>query len=101
MATISQFIKQRESKYFELVVLKDDIQEFIKSPVETVSIDNLKYQYGFLLREINNIDASIKNIILCQIETAKLDLKNLETQLTMLPQPFHISDLPSYSSIFK
>ncbi|TRX16732.1 hypothetical protein [Flavobacterium franklandianum] len=85
MATIPEFIKQRESKYFDLVVLKDDIQEFIKSPVDTVSIHYLKYQYAFLLLEIKNIDASIKNIILCQIETAKLDLKNLETQLTMFP----------------
>jgi hypothetical protein len=100
MATIPEFMRQRESKYFDLVVLKDDIQEFIKFPIETVSIDNLKYQYGFLLREINNIDASIKNILLSQIESAKLDLKNLETQLTMLPQPFHVDDLPSYFSNF-
>ncbi|WP_395048582.1 hypothetical protein [Flavobacterium sp.] len=101
MATISELMAQREYKYKDLIFFKNDIQEFIKFPLETVSTENLIYQYQMLLSDINNIDFSIKSIILTQIEWAKRDLKNLETQLSLIPAPFDVADLPSYSEIFK
>lgn len=101
MATIPELIQLRSYKYKNLVFLDYDIKEFITSPVETVSIENLKAQYNFILREITNIDNSIKNILLTQIEWAKRDLKNLETQISLIPAPFDVNDSPSYSEIFK
>ncbi|TRX29641.1 hypothetical protein FNW25_01395 [Flavobacterium franklandianum] len=101
MSDLEKLLQKRNAQYFSLICLKDEIKDYIKDPVETVSIDNLQNQYSFLLREINNLDTSIRTNLLTQIEWAKRDLKNLETQLFLVPQPFHISDLPSYSSIFK
>lgn len=101
MATIPEFQKQRENKYLSLVLLKDEIKDYIKNPVETVPIDNLKYQFDFLIREIKIIDTSIRTIILSQIETAKLDLKNLELQLSFVPKPFSVDVLPPYSEVFR
>jgi hypothetical protein len=101
MPTIHELHKQRDLKYFDLAILKMELSEFIKSPCETVPIDDLKNQYSFTLREINKIDDSIKIIILTQIEWAKRDLKNLETQLSLVPSPFDVKELLSYSEIFK
>lgn len=101
MKTILDLQQKRDYHYKMLVFLKDDIKEFIKCPCETVSIQNLQNQYDFTLREIKNLDDKIKMSILSQIQTAKLDLKNLQTQLTMLPKPFHIDDLPPYSEVFR
>jgi hypothetical protein len=101
MCTIQELSQKRFLKYAELSLLKDDINDYIKSPVETVPLDNLLGQYSFLLREINNLDVSIKTIILTQIEWAKRDLKNLELLQSQLPNPFHVDDLPKYSTIFK
>lgn len=101
MQAILELQQKRDYEYKSLVVLKDDIKEFIKNPCETVSIDNLKNQYDFILRDIKNLDDKIKMILLSQIQTAKLDLKNLETQLSLVEKPFHVDDLPPYFSIFK
>lgn len=101
MQRILELNQKRDYQYKMLIILKDDIQEFVKNPCETVSVDNLKYQYEFGLREIKNLDDRIRTILLSQIETAKLDLKNLETLLALSEKPFHINDLPSYSQIFK
>lgn len=101
MQTILELQQKRDYEYKSLVFLKNDIEEFIKCPCETVSIDNLKNQYDFTLREIKNLDDKIKMILLSQIQTAKLDLKNLETQLSFVEKPFHVDHLPAYSSIFK
>ena len=101
MQTILELQQKRDYEYKSLVFLKNDIEEFIKCPCETVSIDNLKNQYDFTLREIKSLDDKIKMILLSQIQTAKLDLKNLETQLSFVEKPFHVDDLPPYSLIFK
>ncbi|MBF2709979.1 hypothetical protein [Flavobacterium soyangense] len=101
MSDLEILLVKRDAKYFSLVCLKYEINQYIKNPVETVSIDNLKNQYSFVLREINNFDNAIKTNILTQIEWAKRDLKNLETQLSLIPSPFDVNDLPSYSEIFK
>ncbi len=101
MSNLEILLQNRNTKYFSLVCLKDEIKEYIKNPVETVPIDNLKHQYSFLLREINNLDTSIRTNLLTQIEWAKRDLNNLETQLSLVPKPFHVDDLPPYSEVFR
>lgn len=101
MTNLEKLLQTRNSKYFSLVCLKYDIQDYIKNPLETVSIESLKCQYSFIVREISDLDFRIKNHILLQIQNAKLDLKNLENELSLIPNPFDVNELPSYQSIFK
>ena len=101
MQIIHDLQDQRQFRYKMLVFLSQEIKEYIKIPVQPVDVLQLQYQYSFILREIEAIDFKMKNNILLQIQNAKLDLKNLETQLSLVVQPFHVSDLPPYSSIFK
>jgi hypothetical protein len=101
MKTLNELIVDRNYKKLSLGYLKFDIEEFIKSPVETVSIDNLKYQYDFLLREIKNIDDRIKIILASESRSYKEDLKKFVDKLSNIPSPFDVADLPSYSEIFK
>lgn len=101
MATLNELIVERNSKKLSLGYLKFDIEEFIKCPVETVSIDNLKYQYDFLLREIKNIDDRIKIILTSESQSFKDDIKRFLDKLSKIPSPFDVSELPSYSEIFK
>lgn len=40
-----------------------DFREYLKRPVETVSIEQVKYQLDFTLREIRQIDTKITNLM--------------------------------------
>ncbi|MDD5151436.1 MAG: hypothetical protein PHC28_13340 [Flavobacterium sp.] len=101
MATLNDLVVERNYKKLSLGYLKFDIEEFIKCPIETVSIENLKSQYDFLLREINNIDLKIKIILISESQSYKEDLKKFVDKLSKIPSPFDVSELPSYSEIFK
>ncbi len=101
MQTILELQKKREYHYKELVFLKDDIQQFLKNPSDDVNPNDLVFRYGFILRQIENLDFKLKSIFLSQIQSSKLDLKNLETMFSLIPAPFDVKDLPSYPEIFK
>lgn len=102
MSTIIELTQKRESKYFELMLIKDEIKEFTQCPCETIPIDSLQNQSQFLIKEINNLDSSIKTILLTQIEWSKRDLANLQTQLDLIPKKFDVTDLPKlHFSMFR
>jgi len=96
MANLKELQEKRESLLIEIASVTHDLQEFTKHPCETVDVEQIKYQYGFILREIKKIDDSVKNILLSQMEILNVDFKNLETLLKIeqSKETFSASDLP-------
>lgn len=96
MANLKELQQKRESLLIQIASVTHDLREFTKHPCETVDVEQIKYQYGFILREIKQIDDCIKFILLSQMETLNVDYKNLETllQIEQSKTIFTSSDLP-------
>lgn len=104
MATLSELQKKRESLLIDIASITFDLKEYIKYPVESVDIEQIKHQYGFILRQIKEIDNHIKFILLSQIENLNVGFKNLETllQIETSKNKFTAADLPkNHFSLFK
>lgn len=64
MSHINQLNRKREDLLIQITSLLDDLKEYSRCPCETVSIDQIKYQFEFIQNEIKNIDNKIKGILL-------------------------------------
>jgi hypothetical protein len=96
MTTINELTQKREKLLIEIAVVTADLREYIKYPVETVCVEQIKYKYGFILREIKDIDAKLKFIFLSQSETLKTDLVIMDKEVkeTISKKEFTVNDLP-------
>ena len=96
MSMIVELTKKRENLLIEIASVTMDLREYISYPVETVDIEQIKYQYGFILREIKEIDSKIKFIFLSQSETLKTDLLIIDNKLKeiIVEKKFTVGDLP-------
>ncbi|WP_026713661.1 hypothetical protein [Flavobacterium daejeonense] len=100
MATIKELHQKRESLLIQYASLKYDFDEFIKNPVETVSIDQIKHQLDFTFGEIERNDNKIKQLVVAEMELLKASLKNMEMLVRL--QNDKALELPKYHySMFK
>jgi hypothetical protein len=96
MATINELFNKRENLLFQIAGVREDLKEYTKYPVETVDVEQIKYQYDFILREIKEIDEKLKFIFIAQCETLKTDLQLLDKQIkeSVSEKKFTVTDLP-------
>ena len=96
--TINQLITEREKLLFQIASVTQDLKEYIKYPVETVDIEQIKYLYGFILREIKLIDEKLKNILLIQSETLikSFSIFNNDIIISISKKKFTVNDLPKH-----
>lgn len=103
MSTIIELTRQRENLLIQIASVTLDLKEYTKYPVETVDVEQIKYQYGFILREIKDIDEKLKFIFVAQSETLKSDLLLMDKKLKeiIVQKKFTVGDLPKlYYSMF-
>ncbi|RTY69685.1 hypothetical protein [Flavobacterium sp. LB2P53] len=81
MCTINELTQKRENLLFQIASVTLDLKEYTKYPVETVDIEQIKYKYGFILREIKQVDEKLKFIFLTQSETLKTDLHMMDKEI--------------------
>lgn len=97
MSTIVELNGVRQMLLVQISTIIADLKEFTQSPCETVNVEQIKYQYQFVLRQIVETDNKIKTIILAQMQALKVDYRNLEIQLELLEKDkFSVLDLPKY-----
>ncbi|MDI5898750.1 hypothetical protein [Flavobacterium yafengii] len=96
MSTIIELTRKRENLFIEIANVTLDLKEYTKYPVETVDVEQIKYKYGFILREIKEIDHKLKFIFLSQSETLKTDLQLLDKEIieSVSKNRFSVNDLP-------
>nr|WP_314896783.1 hypothetical protein [uncultured Flavobacterium sp.] len=96
MATINELTRQRENLLIQIIGVTADLKEYTKFPVETVDVEQIKYQYGFILREIKQIDEKLKFIFLTQSETLKTELQIIDKEIieSISKNRFTVTDLP-------
>ncbi|MFV8389811.1 hypothetical protein [Flavobacterium sp. LB1P71] len=103
MSTINELIRQRENLFIQIIGVTADLKEYTKFPVETVDVEQIKYQYGFILREIRQIDDKLKFIFLSQSQTLKADLEIMDKEMieSISKNKFTVNDLPkNHYSLF-
>ena len=103
MSTINQLTQKRENLLIQIASVTLDLKEYTKFPCETVDVEQIKYQYGFILREIKQIDEKLKFIFLSQSETLKTDLKIIDKEIieSISKNRFSVNDLPkNHFSLF-
>jgi hypothetical protein len=104
MNIINELTQKRENLLVEIASVTTDLKEYIKYPVETVCVEQIKYKYGFILREIRDIDAKLRFILLSQSETLKadLDVMDKEVEKSVSEKRFTVNDVPKlHFSMFK
>ncbi|TRW98495.1 hypothetical protein [Flavobacterium gawalongense] len=96
MATINELTRKRENLLIQIAGVTADLKEYTKYPVETIDVEQIKYQYGFILREIKDIDEKLKFIFLTQSETLKTDLEIMDKEMieSVAKNRFTVTDLP-------
>lgn len=83
MATIKELQEKRENLKIQILANFQDFREYIKSPVCSVDIEQIKYQIDFGIREIKDIDYKINLLLGSDREKINADFKNLETLLKL------------------
>lgn len=103
MSTIIELTQKRENLLIQIASVTLDLKEYTKYPVETVDVEQIKYQYGFILREIKQIDEKLKFIFLSQSEILKADLQIMDKEIieSISKNRFTVNDLPkNHYSLF-
>lgn len=96
MSIIIELIRKRENLLIQIIEVTADLKEYAKFPCETVDLEQIKYQYDFILREIKQIDDKLKFIFLSQSETLKTDLRIIGKEIieSISKNRFSVNDLP-------
>lgn len=96
MATVFELLQKRDLLYIQIAGVTADLKEYTQFPVETVDIEQIKYQYLFILREIKQADDSLKGIFLAQFETLKFDFELISKKIieNLSEKKFTVGDLP-------
>lgn len=94
--TIQELQTKRETLIIQITVIKDDLREYTKFPVDTVDVEQIKYQYSYILREIKEIDYKIKTILLSTSTSLNDDFAILKSKVIekQKEKVFTIDDLP-------
>lgn len=103
MSIIIELIRKRENLLIQIIEVTADLKEYAKFPCETVDLEQIKYQYDFILREIKQIDDKLKFIFLSQSETLKTDLRIIGKEIieSISKNRFSVNDLPkNHFSVF-
>lgn len=96
MSEITKLLQKKDSLLIQIACLENDINEYINHPVETVSIQQLHYQYDFIIQEILDIDT----IINIKFSNQRLSLNLQNSYLKKLTNKatssivFTINDVP-------
>lgn len=103
MSTISELTQKRELLLVQIACITDDLREYSKYPVETIDIEQIKYQYAFIQREIKQIDDKLKFILLAQSETLITVFQLIDKKIieNIKEKKFTAGDLPkNHYSLF-
>ncbi|PWB22553.1 hypothetical protein [Flavobacterium sp. HTF] len=96
MSEITRLLAKKDGLLIQIACLVTDLREYINNPVETVSIDQMHYQYDFIIKEIQEIDRKIYSEFNKQslfFKSQNLDLKKL-TQKATASIVFTVNDVP-------
>ena len=74
MCKILELIQKRDNLIIELACLNHDLNEYSSYPVETVDLEQLKYQHSFVIKEIQQIARKIAAITEKSHESLKVDV---------------------------
>lgn len=97
--SINELLLKRNKLVKSISYLMADYREFLKTPCESVPIENIKYQIDFDVRELKQVDEKIKqffntNFMVMSSDADLLYKKVLEKQNET--KPFTSADLPKY-----
>lgn len=98
MCEIQKLLSKKDGFLIEIACIVQDLKEFINNPVETVPVDQLHYQYDFIIRQLREIDRKIyaefsKQILSFEVHNS--DLKKLTDKATATIV-FTVKDLPKH-----
>ncbi|MEO8238487.1 MAG: hypothetical protein ABI576_10290 [Flavobacterium sp.] len=96
MSEITNLLAKKDGLLIQIACLVTDLREYINNPVETVSIDQMHYQYDFIIREIREIDKKIYSEFNKQtlfFDCQNSNLKKLTEKATSTIV-FTVNDLP-------
>ncbi|RUT68760.1 hypothetical protein D0817_19280 [Flavobacterium cupreum] len=96
MTEIQKLFSKKDALLVQLACIQNDINDYITHPVETVSIQQIHYQYEFIIKEIRRIDTKIYDLFNKQSLSLALknrDLKKL-TDIATSTFLFTVKDLP-------
>jgi hypothetical protein len=96
MSEIIKLLAKKDNLLIQLACLVNDINEYINYPVETVSVQDMHYQYDFIVSEIGLINRKIYfefNRQTMFFRSQHLDLKKLTEKATSTIV-FTVKDLP-------
>ena len=96
MSEITKLLAKKDVLLIQIACIVDDLNEYINHPVETVSIDQLHYQYDFSINEIRDIDMKLSIEFTKQrlfLHIQNLRLKKLTEKATS-SIVFTVNDVP-------
>lgn len=96
MCKILELIQKRDNLIIELASLNHDLNEYSNYPVETVDLEQLKYQHSFVIKEIQQIAQKINSSFNSQVSNYKNQFIQTEKKITeaVSKKEFTINDLP-------
>ena len=98
MSEITNLLAKKDGLLIQIACLVDDLREYINYPVETVSVDQMHYQYDFIIKQIQEIDRKICFEFTKQrlfFNSQNMDLKKLTDKATS-SIVFTVKDLPKF-----
>ena len=102
MSKIIELIQKRDNLILELACLNHDLIEYSKYPVETVNLEQLKYQHSFIIKEIQRIAQQINSSFNSQVSNYKNQFIQTEKKIieAVSKKEFTINDLPKLHHSF-
>ncbi|MGO4770408.1 hypothetical protein ACEN2I_02005 [Flavobacterium sp. W22_SRS_FK3] len=96
MSEIQKLLAKKDGLLIEIACIVEDLNEYVNYPVETVSVDQLHYQYDFIIKEIVKINREInlehiKHAL--SFHSQNVELKKLTEKATS-SIVFTVKDLP-------
>ena len=96
MSAIQKLLSKKDGLLIQIACIVNDLREYTNNPVETVPVDQLHYQYDFIIKEIRHIDRKLYELFNKQslfFESQNFQLKKLTEKATSTIV-FTVKDLP-------
>ena len=98
MLEIQKLLAKKDTLLIQIASIKCDLNEYVNYPVETVSVQQLHYQYDFIIKELMKINREIhlEDIKLTMfLHSQNVSLKKLTDKATS-SIVFTVNDLPKH-----
>ncbi|CAD0006559.1 hypothetical protein [Flavobacterium salmonis] len=98
MCAIQKLLSKKDGLLIQIACIVNDLREYCSYPVETVSVNQLHYQYDLIIKEIRQIDRKLYELFNKQtlfFESQNFQLKKLTDKATS-EILFTVKDLPKH-----